>query len=206
MKKIISFAVFSLIAGVLFTTSALAQNIGSLQNIVTPGFSFKKDLRVGDTDPDVREMQRILNADIDTVVATDGDGSRGKEITYFGEKTKLAVIKFQNKYREAILTPAGLVSGNGLVIETYDPGTTTDLLGITMAYISDGGVSEDPLYEMVFKLDGSQAIQIYNDAGESAFDLFNFGMSLAYIVYANKLKWRGRTRDFVIRCIYLKSA
>jgi len=37
------------------------------------------------------------------------------------------------------------------------------------------------------------------------FDLFNFGMSLAYIVYANKLKWRGRTRDFVIRCICFKS-
>lgn len=37
------------------------------------------------------------------------------------------------------------------------------------------------------------------------FDLFNFGMSLAYIVYANKLKWGGKTRDFVLRCICFKS-
>jgi peptidoglycan hydrolase-like protein with peptidoglycan-binding domain len=33
--------------------------------------------------------------------------------TYFGEKTKQAVIKLQNAYKDAILTPAGLSQGTG---------------------------------------------------------------------------------------------
>lgn len=95
-----------------------AQNISSLSSIVTPGFSFKMDLRLGDTDPDVRELQKVLNADVDTMVNFEGrpgDGSPGEESTYFGNKTKLAVIKFQEKYRSAILTPVGLTAGNGEV-------------------------------------------------------------------------------------------
>jgi hypothetical protein len=69
----------------------------------------------GDTDPDVKELQKVLNADVDTVVSLDGTGSAGKESTYFGPATKAAVIKFQNKYRESILIPAGLTTGNGIV-------------------------------------------------------------------------------------------
>jgi len=37
------------------------------------------------------------------------------------------------------------------------------------------------------------------------FDLFNFGMTLAYIVYANSLKWKGRNKEFIMKCICFKS-
>jgi len=117
MKKTTTFIIGVTLLMSLFSffTEAQAQNIGSLQSIVTPGFSFKKDLRLGDTDPDVRELQRVLNASIDTTVAIDGDGSRGHETTYFGNATKAAVIKFQTKYKFEILTTIGLTEGNGLV-------------------------------------------------------------------------------------------
>jgi len=121
MKKNISFikiilASIILLAGIFSSFNEIkAQNIGSLRSTVVSGFSFKKDLQYKDTDPDIKQLQTILNADIDTVVATDGDGASGKETNYFGTLTKAAVIKFQNKYKDSILTPAGLTTGNGLV-------------------------------------------------------------------------------------------
>jgi len=107
MNKIISLIVISttvFVGSFFFTKDSQAQNIGGLRNVITPGFSFKKDLRLGDTDPDIKELQKVLNADIDTVVATAGPGSTGQESTYFGSLTKAAVIKFQNKYKGAALT------------------------------------------------------------------------------------------------------
>lgn len=120
MKKIISFIAPCLLVAVLlisvvsFSSAVKAQNVGSLRSVIEP-FAFKKDLQLGDTDPDVKELQKILNSDPDTIVATEDVGSRGKETTYFGALTKAAVIKFQNKYKDVILTPAGLTTGNGLV-------------------------------------------------------------------------------------------
>jgi len=90
-------------------------NTGSLKSFVSYGFSFKKDLMLGDTDPDVKQLQQALNADADTIVAREDVGSPGKEVTYFGPSTKTAVIKFQEKYRDAILTPNGLTKGTGTV-------------------------------------------------------------------------------------------
>ena len=110
LKKIITF-VFAL--AVIIPGLVHAQNIGSLQRTVSPGFSFKMDMRLGDTDGDVRELQRVLNASVDTQVTLDGDGSPGNETTYFGPKTKAAVVKFQNKYRDSVLAPYGLTAGDG---------------------------------------------------------------------------------------------
>jgi hypothetical protein len=119
MKKIISitsiFLTVSILCSGIFSREANAQNVGSLKSVVTPSFSFNKDLQLGDIDRDVRELQRVLNADPATVVATDDDGAKGRENNTFGTLTKEAVIKFQNKYSDTILAPAGLTVGNGFV-------------------------------------------------------------------------------------------
>jgi peptidoglycan hydrolase-like protein with peptidoglycan-binding domain len=49
----------------------------------------------------------VLNTDKDTKVSETGAGSPGKESTYFGAKTKQAVIKFQKKH--------GIVPASGFV-------------------------------------------------------------------------------------------
>lgn len=72
-------------------------------------------LRVGDRGPQVLSLQKLLNLSPDTIIAVSGVGSPGNETDYFGSLTRLAVIKFQEKYREDILTPSGLLNGTGVV-------------------------------------------------------------------------------------------
>lgn len=74
---------------------------------------FGRTLSLGSRGEDVRELQKFLNIDSETTVATSGAGSVGNETNYFGPATKRAVIKFQEKYRNDILKPAGLSAGTG---------------------------------------------------------------------------------------------
>ena len=76
-------------------------------------FKFSRDLRVGDSGRDVYELQVFLNKDHDTRLANHGPGSPGSETHYFGQITRNAVIRFQQKYAEDILHPLGLRSGTG---------------------------------------------------------------------------------------------
>lgn len=78
-------------------------------------FEFTKDLKKGDKNSDVKLLQEVLNKDEDTQVAKEGSGSPGNETNYFGEATKKAVIKFQDKYAAEVLYPAGLTEGTGYV-------------------------------------------------------------------------------------------
>lgn len=78
-------------------------------------FFFNKNLKIGDRNEDVRNLQKILNKNIVTKVSSSGIGSSGNENSYFGEKTKNAVIKFQKLYASDTLTPFGLKSGTGFV-------------------------------------------------------------------------------------------
>ncbi len=64
---------------------------------------------------DVFELQRVLNQDPLTAVDVSGPGSKGNETYYFGEKTKNAVIAFQNKYADDVLLPQGIAFGTGFV-------------------------------------------------------------------------------------------
>ncbi len=69
---------------------------------------FKSNLQSGSQGAEVKELQKCLAKDLD--IYPDG------EITgVFGEKTKAAVIKFQEKYKKDILEPAGLIQGTGTV-------------------------------------------------------------------------------------------
>ena len=69
---------------------------------------FKEDLEKGDKGENVKALQACLAKD--PQIFPEG------EITgYFGEQTEQAVIRFQEKYSEEILSPWGFKKGTGLV-------------------------------------------------------------------------------------------
>lgn len=73
-----------------------------------PSFQFKSDLTLGSKGKEVQELQRCLARDPQVY-------SEGTVSGFFGEQTKNAVIRFQEKYSKEILVPAGLQKGNGKV-------------------------------------------------------------------------------------------
>lgn len=77
--------------------------------------SFTKNLSLGQSGAEVKNLQIALNLDPETAVATIGNGSSGHETIYFGTATRNAVIRFQNKYADEVLSPAGLTRGTGYV-------------------------------------------------------------------------------------------
>lgn len=69
---------------------------------------FTKDLTVGSKGEEVENLQKCLAKFPDVY-------PEGEITGYFGQKTKAAVIRLQEKYPEDILKPAGLSQGNGRV-------------------------------------------------------------------------------------------
>ncbi len=78
----------------------------------TPAFQFKSDLRAGARGTEVRELQKCL-----TNPPAGGPNiyPEGAISGYFGSKTKAAVIRFQEKYKQEILAPHGLIRGTGAI-------------------------------------------------------------------------------------------
>lgn len=64
------------------------------QGAGTTSYTFTKNLTLGTTDAEVKTLQQFLNAN-GYIVSTSGAGSVGSESTYFGTKTKAALIAFQ---------------------------------------------------------------------------------------------------------------
>lgn len=62
---------------------------------------FNQDLGRGDSGPDVKRLQQLLNEDPDTRIAESGIGSPGSETRFFGSLTERAVQEFQKKYNIA---------------------------------------------------------------------------------------------------------
>ncbi len=75
--------------------------------------TFTIDLKVGDTHPDVIELQKFLNAK-GFVVSKSGPGSVGLETDFFGANTRMAVKQYQEAYASSILVPNALTEGTGL--------------------------------------------------------------------------------------------
>ena len=89
-------------------------NDGGRSTVRTGGscsYNFNRNLSIGSTGEDVRQLQQFLNSDSDTRVSSSGAGSSGSETTYYGPATGRAVARFQEKYAADILTPIGLSSG-----------------------------------------------------------------------------------------------
>ena len=64
------------------------------ENIQTTEPQFTRDLTIGSTGDDVRALQQLLN-DLGFLIADTGPGSPGQESTYFGERTRQALIRYQ---------------------------------------------------------------------------------------------------------------
>ena len=77
--------------------------------------TFYRNLKRGDSGQDVFALQKFLNQNSETRVAESGAGSLGNETEFFGEATKRAVVRLQEKYRSEVLFPAGLFYGTGFV-------------------------------------------------------------------------------------------
>ena len=71
----------------------------------SPGPVFTRNLQVGDSGNDVSALQELL--------IREGVYPEAIVSGYFGELTRRAVARFQEKYASEILTPAGLTQGTG---------------------------------------------------------------------------------------------
>ncbi len=108
------------ILSVIFTVSTL---IPLSLNAATFGlsdipntFTFSRNIRANETvTPDVSYLQFVLNQSIDTQVAETGAGSLSGLTNFYGPKTLSALNRFQEKYRDEILTPANISAPTGYV-------------------------------------------------------------------------------------------
>ncbi len=94
------------------------QSNTNLPSSIPSSFSFISNLKKGITDIAVKYLQMILNQNKDTQLAETGIGSLGNETTYFGSLTEKAVIKFQEKYKDSVLSPWNFTNGTGFVGKT----------------------------------------------------------------------------------------
>jgi hypothetical protein len=110
---------------------------------------FQRDLRVGMSGEDVHNLQKLLNSNTSTQVASAGPGSKGLETTTFGPLTASAVSKFQELYASHILSPLGLMRGTGI----FGPSTRThaEKICLTMkSALGERGTNPNPSYGQAF--------------------------------------------------------
>lgn len=72
------------------------------------GFKFSQTLQIGSNNAEVKKLQECLASDSEIYPSGTISGK-------FGQETKTAVIKFQEKYKDDILTPNNLTEGTGKV-------------------------------------------------------------------------------------------
>jgi len=102
---------------ILKNAGFVATENGKLVKIIKkePAFQFKSNLKLGAQGQEVKELQKCL--------ANPPAGGpevypEGEVTGYFGNKTKEAVVRFQEKYKKEILSPQGLEKGTGEVLKS----------------------------------------------------------------------------------------
>jgi hypothetical protein len=165
--------------------------------VLSESFSFNNNLYLGIDNPDVKVLQKLLNQTADTVVSTDGFGSKNNETTYFGIKTRDAVVKFQNKYRDRILTPNGLISGSGYV----GPSTRSvlnELVRTTPASTTTAVQSPDSIIQALDKKKAQQLQEITSNVSTTNSELTTFLNNSAQSMSADMSKYFSTTtiREF----------
>ena len=96
----------------LQTGTSTTSVVSTGSNAACP-YTWTRNLTIGSTGDDVRQLQRFLNSNPSTQVASSGVGSPGNETSYFGPATARAVSSFQELYAAQVLTPLGLSRGTG---------------------------------------------------------------------------------------------
>lgn len=91
-----------------YQTGIYAANLAASRH-----FPFSKDLYLGVSDPEVKELQKFLNGQ-GFKVAWFGNGSPGRETEYFGRLTQKALQKFQAA--KGIYPPAGYM---GIITRSF---------------------------------------------------------------------------------------
>jgi peptidoglycan hydrolase-like protein with peptidoglycan-binding domain len=96
-----------LIANLRILLAALLNQQNQQQQQPPPEFSFRRNLKFGDSGEDVRKLQQIL--------IKEGCLKPGLATGWFGSLTFRGVVCFQTKYASEILLPIGLKIGTGVV-------------------------------------------------------------------------------------------
>jgi peptidoglycan hydrolase-like protein with peptidoglycan-binding domain len=113
--------------------------IASIAASSSPAYSFRRDLKLGMSGEDVRQLQLYLNKHSFSI-AVSGPGSPGAETSYFGRATQAALIRFQKangimpaagyfgpKTRAFIAGPATPTSSSGILLTSdIGPGYVGD--------------------------------------------------------------------------------
>ena len=113
------------------------------------------DLSLGSSGPQVVALQQLLNQSSDTRIAESGPGSPGNESTYFGTRTKAAVMRFQKKYSAEVLLPAGVAQPTGRV------GAYTRAKLSSLATTTDSPAATTPQSSENFTPTPSEQMDIY---------------------------------------------
>ena len=100
-------------AGVRGPMSTAASTTTNVKKNTKP-YQFTRQLQLGMSGEDVRQLQIFLNTH-GFVIAAGGSGAPGHESRAFGSRTKAALVRFQEANAKDILKPQGKTKGTGML-------------------------------------------------------------------------------------------